>query len=235
MRPLRFRQLPVLLLALLLTHSTALADYISGQWFLDGETAVGGTVRIEGYDGQGPPGGGLSAGQVRLTFQARLSYPGSDPPPPGMVWKYSGISDLSFPSALSLNVNQISMGPGWVFSGADPQPSHFGNFGEVYAYLTVTDYTQLQSTVTVLISGLGANASPNNFVEPNAWGGAFAVQWEDTDYVPAAAPEPSTLVLGVLGVAGWLGRRALCRAVSRAMLTADAGGDLSIVVQAPAR
>lgn len=198
---LRLRRVPVVVLALLLAHTTAFADYMSAQWMTDGQTAVGGYVQIEGYDGQGTAGGGLSAGQVRLTFHEALANPRSDPAPPGTVWQYSGIQDVTFPTTVNLNPDQITMGPGWSVSVSGQQ----GKFYSVTAFQN--DYTQLQSTVTVLISGLGANASPLNFVDPSAWGSGFGVDWQDADPVLVGNPEPSTLVLGAIAVAAWLVRR----------------------------
>ena len=211
MIPIRLCHLATLTLVLLLAQSTAFTDYTSTTLLADGQTAVGGLVQVEGYDGQGTPGGGLGAGQVRITVNAGLSNPpwGNDPPPPGTVWMLSGLQDFSIPTTLNLNSNQITMGPGWSVSAGG---------GMIEAFQM--DPTQLSGTATMLISGLGANAIASNFGAPGSWGSGIGLDWtlEDAEPIPPApssTPEPSTLVLGAVAVAGWLGRRTLRRRMLR--------------------
>src|SRR5262245_43669861 len=53
-------------------QTAALADYISQTVGLSSTAPnpISGSVQIEAYDGKGSAGGGLNAGQVRVTFHA---------------------------------------------------------------------------------------------------------------------------------------------------------------------
>src|SRR4051794_27548971 len=97
-------RLTLALAILSLAQSAAFAEYVSITTFSDAQTAVGASVQIEAYDGNGAAGGGLSAGQVRLSFDAFVNSP--PPPIPGFPgtfsYKYSGLSGVSFSTDLPI-------------------------------------------------------------------------------------------------------------------------------------
>ncbi len=203
MTPTHLCRFAAALALLSLAHSAARADYVSQTYLADGETAVHGTVQIEAYDGTGPSGGGLVAGQVRLTIHASLA---GNPAqlwglPPGYHFQFSGLSDFAFPSDLALSPGQIAPPPGW---GATVSP---GGVGQYQVEVQTGTPSAFRSDFSVLISGLGADAAPGHFVLPTMWGNGFGLGWNVADPVPNA-PEPSAVVLGVMAATGLLARRA---------------------------
>jgi hypothetical protein len=77
--------------------TVARADYMKASAYSDAQTQTGGTVLIESYDGVGAGGGGLAAGQIRLT----VDIGDWRPPYPGAV---GGVQNFFFSTNLSLKV-----------------------------------------------------------------------------------------------------------------------------------
>src|SRR5262245_14671495 len=95
----------VALLLFLTCASQARADYVSYTMALDQSNVMPdgvkyGSVVVEAYDGVGAPGGGLSAGSVRLTFTADVL------PVYGKLSNF-GIDKVGFNTDLDLSKGQI--------------------------------------------------------------------------------------------------------------------------------
>src|SRR5262245_26322914 len=111
--------------ALLACADRARADYLTQTIAFDQSNALPdgvayGTYQVEAYDGIGPTGGGLTAGEVRLTFTATAlaSY--------GNLGNF-GIQKVGFNTDLNLLAGQIDPPPGWKLTpGAEM--SGFGRF-----------------------------------------------------------------------------------------------------------
>src|SRR5262249_35993148 len=132
----------------------ARADYLTQTVGLDQSNVLPdgvkyGSVRVEAYDGVGAPGGGLSAGQVRITVTADslASY--------GKLDNF-GIQKVGFNTDLSLKAGQITPPSGWkVEPGGNI--SGFGHF----TWEVVGKGSNRHDPAVITISGLGANATPN--------------------------------------------------------------------------
>jgi len=85
--------------------------------YSDAQTQTGGTVLIESYDGIGAGGGGLAAGQIRLTFDIGDWWP----PYPGAV---GGVQNLFFSTNLSLKVSQFTVPVGYSVLIGSPFAPH---------------------------------------------------------------------------------------------------------------
>jgi hypothetical protein len=158
--------------ALLCAPRPARADYLSAQVPLDpAGTPSGsswGTVQVEGYDGVGPAGGGLSAGQVRITFE-----PNFGPQPASGVaglinYTNQGFQALAFNTDLSLSASQISLPVSWhafpsVWLGEQVNGTYTSYGKYSWALGTTTNF----QNSPILISGLGANATPAHFLFPS--------------------------------------------------------------------
>jgi hypothetical protein len=217
----------LLALALLaMGPSLALADYISQTEALTSTTAgFGGDVQIEAYDGVGAAGGGLSAGQVRLTFEQTKGASGK-----AGKGAASGLQAVAFNTDLTLSSGQISLPASWSLS----KDTAFSSLG-TFSYVGSTA-SKLQNPVTVLISGLGTNATANHFL--TAYPGSvtapslptadlFAAQWSPpgggtaqtlftagpTETPPptglggAPTPEPTSLALASCALGALLATR----------------------------
>lgn len=233
----RLQFLVLVLTFLPVTQTAVLADYISQTVGLSStaKNPISGSVQIEAYDGKGAAGGGLNAGQVRLTFHANA--------PIGNVGDFSGFEGVGFNTDLSLNPSQISGPMKWE---ASTNP-YFGivRFPWVVRATALDSFTgswlgvpdlvyngklPLHNDLSVLISGLGSNATPAHFQFPGEkWTPAvfYGEWWDLRDDAfgfhfssqilsasesglgsgPLATPEPSTLILYCLGLAGLLARR----------------------------
>jgi hypothetical protein len=141
------------------SHPTAArADYVSQSVTLDQSNALKdgvtyGTVLVEAYNGVGPGGGGLTAGEVRLTYTASTApYSGES--------KTFGIGAVGFNTDLSLTPGQISGPGGWKLKNNHTM-SGFGNF--VWELSGDAKGGSRPNPVTVLISGLGADATIGHF------------------------------------------------------------------------
>src|SRR4051794_15077119 len=156
MRPPRTRTFTLALAAVLLVAGAARADYLTETVALNFSDKTGsgsyGTVTIQAYDGVNAPGGGLSAGQVRLTFH-RSGAPASGD---DLV---NGFQAVGFNTDLSITNAQIT-GPtvGWK-AVAHPSLGGLGTFS--WSVGTLKDF---QNDASVLISGLNNNATPSHFV-----------------------------------------------------------------------
>lgn len=186
------------------------AGYVT-QSFNSGDLAV----TFEAYDGKGAAGGGLNAGEVRLTFTD--TTPVSPPPPDTFV--NQGLQSVGFNTDLSLSPGQITGPAGWnVVKNAKFGPN--GTFG--WAVGTVSNF---QNPVSVLITGLDSDATFAHFnlgssggSSSNLFGGRYvsisfgpdgadvSSSWRAAGSPSAVAqtPEPSSLAIvgvGALGLA----------------------------------
>ena len=220
----RNRRLAVgLALALLAVARPAAADYVSQTVLLTSPAdpvAPAGSVVVEAYDGLGTAGGGLNAGEVRISFQ-RIPPPRGAGHAPGEapLFTVQGFQVVGFNTDLNLTAGQITGPAGWAAAPGVTLGGH-GDFG--WALGTATAF---QNDVSVLITGLGANASLAHFLLNSTGGGSgpaqFAGQWIDVSFGPGgfstsetvagpapeevateATPEPASLALGGLGLLG---------------------------------
>jgi hypothetical protein len=180
--------LHVAALALLpLMQATALGDYISigGYWHPNGND------RFEAYDGFGPSGGGLEAGQIRLTID--VGAPG----PPPFVGDTGGVKDLAFITTLKLTPQQFTLPPGYTVEIDGPD-----QWGISEVNLWNTSEAALSAHFSTVISGVGTAAtSPNSFPYDRSG-------WIGSDWEWAPAPEPSTLMMSVIALGVFPARRA---------------------------
>lgn len=210
------RMLCVASLTLLLTAGVIRADYVTQTFSLNQSNHLPdgthyGSVVVEAYDGIGAGGGGLAAGQVRLTFSADAL------PIYGPLGKNFGLDSVAFNTDLSLTPGQISAPSGWALVAKDK----LGGFG-TFAWSATASKAKYQSpTVTVLLSGLGADATLSHFLVPtlNGKGNApaqgsalfagrvvgFTASAATNDAkahwtAVQAAPEPSSLALAALAL-----------------------------------
>jgi uncharacterized protein (TIGR03382 family) len=223
--PFRRSPLAPALAVLLLAAAPAHADYMTQTMALnaDGPPGVTGTVQIEAYDGNGAAGGGLSAGQVRLTFNT----PAVTPPSGGSA--FAGLQSVAFNTDLNLSPGQITtLATGWTFANN-------ASIGSLGAFNWVSGTAgSLQDSVSVLISGLGANATPGHFMLPYQGNSIpapptpflFGGQWVELSFDASgphlasetlststnSTPEPSSLALAGLGLAALFGRRKVMQA-----------------------
>jgi len=177
-------------LAIGIGATTAHADYMRALAYSDAQTQTGGTVLIESYDGIGAGGGGLAAGQIRLTLDIgdwRPSYPGA----------VGGVQDFFFSTNLNLKVSQFTVPVGYsVLIGGPYAPGTID--------ISNNDPNHLLSQFSILISGLGTSANTNDIAHNKA--GEIGDDWE---WSPT--PEPSSLLLGGVGLVGLFGFRVFPR------------------------
>lgn len=205
-------------MSIVLAAGAARADYVTQTFQLDQTNKLSdgmkyGSVVVEAYDGLGAAGGGLSAGQVRLTFNADAL------PIYGALGKNFGLDSVGFNTDLSLSPGQISAPAGWAMVAKDK----LGGFG-VFAWSATASKAKYQSpTVSVLLSGLGADATLSHFLVPTlnakgnppAQGSALfagrvvgftasdATNGERAHWTGVRpAPEPSSLALAALALGG---------------------------------
>lgn len=172
-----------LALALLTLPRPAAADYVTQTLLLSSPTdpaGKGGSVKVEAYNGVGTAGGSLNAGEVRLTYSRGLGYP--DVIEPGIDSYVRGFQGIGFNTDLSLTADQIVGPTGW---SASPG-ALLGTHGEFeWAVATSTNY---RDDVSILITGLGADALLSHFLLPStgSTGGPayFAGQWLDVALGP---------------------------------------------------
>ncbi|MCS6849620.1 MAG: hypothetical protein NZ700_00445 [Gemmataceae bacterium] len=148
-------------LSVVLLHGLApaiQAGYVSHHFSMNqsnelADGVVYGSVHFEAYDGIGPAGGGLSAGQVRLTLSA------TQPPAYGGVGKNFGIQKFGFMTSLSIPADDISGPAGWSV-GFNRTMDGFGRFSVV---LSGTGSSRVNPAV-ITISNLGSGARLENFL-----------------------------------------------------------------------
>lgn len=193
------------------------AEYVSQTITLDQSNKYAdgpafGSVFIEAYDGVGTPGGGLNAGQVRITYTAHLL------PIYGDV-QFFGLTAVGFNTDLTLKKNQIQGPTGWNLQ----KNENLGGFGRFTWEESTIVGENRQNPVVLLISDLGSDAKLDHFligsllkngnIPPQGSSafvahvdgfagetGDFRHHWIGHDIL--ATPEPGTLTLAVLGLGG---------------------------------
>jgi hypothetical protein len=138
------------------------ADYVSRTYLFDQSSVLPGgltygSARIEAYDGMGTAGGGLSAGQVRLTVQADAL------PVYGPLGDHFGVYGAGFNTDLNLDPSQISLPDGWRLRNG----RFMGGFGK-FAWEASGPIESSQNPLVLTISGLGTNATLDHFLIPSA-------------------------------------------------------------------
>jgi hypothetical protein len=213
------------------------ADYVSQSVTLDQSNTLKdgvayGSVLVEAYDGVGAAGGGLKAGEVRLTYSANMvaDYASAS--------KTFGIDHMGFNTDLKLTAGQITSSAGWKIND-NKNLSAFGKFS--WAADGNAKGGDRPNPTSLLITGLGANAKIGHFMiatsgsegnvyfamhvagftsasNPNVgshWVGGSSLVTEipppegsgEGPPPPSATPEPTTILLGVFGFGGlWIGR-----------------------------
>ena len=145
-------------LALLVITTAAHADYVSRTYSFDLSDALPygesfGSAMIEAYDGVGPGGGGLAAGQLRMTFHA------APLPIYGPVDSSFGIQQLGFNSKLDIKDAQIQLPAGWKVRN----DRFMGGFGK-FRWQAYGDPSVLGGPLAITIDGLGADATVESFL-----------------------------------------------------------------------
>jgi hypothetical protein len=148
----------VALLALAALAPLARADYVSQTFTMDQSSVLPagmsyGTVQIEAYDGNGAPGGGLAAGQVRLTFQANPQ------PIYDSMGCHFGIYGAGFNTDLTLDPSQISLPDHWKLRNG----RFMGGFGQ-FGWDATGHIRNSQNPLVLTVSGLGSNATVDHFL-----------------------------------------------------------------------
>jgi MYXO-CTERM domain-containing protein len=201
------------------------ADYVSATVPLQ-SLDFGGTGAIvvaEANNGPGLGSGGALPGQVRLSFSVNPL------PAYGQLGPHFGFSSVSFNTDLALSPSQIQIPPGWSMAAA-PQSGVGGAAPsglQTWQFSAATANYQVPS-VGVLITGLGTQATLDHFLTPMTYNdplaanpppwifqavvGGFQAPGNNSGQVITsdalsggiiqAAPEPSALTLGAVGLAG---------------------------------
>jgi MYXO-CTERM domain-containing protein len=159
---------------------------------------VYGTVKLEAFK---------NLGEVKLTYTA-------DPTPYSSTGDNFGFHTIGFNTDLSLKSSQFTLPTGWKLD-SNANLSMFGVFS-----WKVTTSNHEAPVVTVLIGGLGSNATLDHFTFPSIGGKSvffaghiidFSLKGSDTtsqwvggssDPPPVDAPEPATATMAVLGLVG---------------------------------
>jgi hypothetical protein len=207
-------------IVILFARSRVHADYISASVPLHSQYAGPnvGTVVAEADTGWAAVNG-LQPGQVRLTFTVNPvpAYTRTGP--------RVGLTNVGFNTDLLLTLSQIAGPPGWSASGFYGGPVSPPNFG--LWQVTAPNDDSRSPSVVLLFSGLGNSATLDHFLTPvqvfvpnPEFGGqrppiifsgtvgypgpGIAPVWVDSAFgtAVATAPEPSTLVMGAVGLAG---------------------------------
>jgi hypothetical protein len=145
-----------------LTHHFTVSNTFGG-------TADYGTVKLEAYDGVGVGGGGLLAGQIKITVTA-FSAPYAN----GVNGNF-GIDKFAFNFNLSsLDLSDIASVPGgWNFDVTGPN-SGYGPFGKFDAAADSATGNDERNPLVILISNQGAEAKIANVTflsDPNGSSG----------------------------------------------------------------
>jgi hypothetical protein len=219
--------LPVCLVAAftLAPSGVARADYQSITFALDQSNALPdgvtyGTVMVETYDGVGAGGGGLVAGQARITVTI-------DPSLYSALGPNFGLADFGFNSVAPITAGDISAPAGWTI---DPNHAEDG-FGKFDWGLVSPSGPGSYPSLVFYVNNLGANATVSNFQKDSSGNAGegnvfFAAHVMDftynlpdggtvsSDYIGGSdpnggggppgfvTPEPTTLSLTFVGFAG---------------------------------
>jgi hypothetical protein len=166
-RPTAKASLAAALVCVLIAPSATLrADYVAQTVILDQSNKLAdgvnyGSVKIEAYDGKGAAGGGLAAGQVRITYTPNIV------PAYGTVSSDFGFSAVNFNTDLALTNKQITIPKGWAVSS----PAASGGFGTFnWGAQDIGKNNKKQNPMTILISGLGTDATLSHFLLPSVGG-----------------------------------------------------------------
>ena len=121
-----------------------------------------GTVTIEAYDGIGAAGGGLAAGQVRLTVNVTAA-------PYATVGPNFGVQSFGFGfQKLRIASGDIDSAPtGWRFDVTPPDAGGFGPFGKFDAAADGAGNDR-RAPLVIVISNQGADATTSNVTHANA-------------------------------------------------------------------
>lgn len=146
------------LIASLTILPTAHADYVTRTYAFDFSDAMPygesfGSVKVEAYDGNGDAGGGLNAGQVRMTFHAAAL------PLYGPTDASFGFQQVGFNANVDIKDVQITAPNGWKLRNG----RFMGGFGK-FAWQAYGDPSALSGPLTLTINDLGQNAFIDNFV-----------------------------------------------------------------------
>lgn len=151
----------ILTVILLSLGATAVwADYATQSINLDQSNTlkdgvVYGSVLIEAYNGVGAPGGGLNAGEVRLTYSAAVV------PDYTSLGKTFGIDHVGFNTDLSFAADKISGPAGWKINNKGSM-SGFGKF--TWQADGSAKGGERPNPVSLLITGLGTDATLAHFL-----------------------------------------------------------------------
>jgi hypothetical protein len=142
---------------MLIATSAVRADYVTKSMSFDLSDSLPGSsfgsVFLEAYDGVGDSGGGLAAGQVRMTFTPTAL------PVYGPTDASFGIQQLGFNSKLPLSDAQIQVPTGWKLRN----DRFMGGFGK-FKWQAYGDPSVLPGPLTLTINDLGAFANLDNFL-----------------------------------------------------------------------
>jgi len=141
----------------LLAANNAHADYVARAYTFDLSDSLPygdnfGSVHVEAYDGNGVSGGGLNAGQVRMTFQTATL------PIYGPTDANFGFQQVGFNANIDIKDVQISVPTGYKIRN-DRFMSGFGKF----RWQAYGDPAALTGPLTLTISDLGKDALIENF------------------------------------------------------------------------
>ena len=211
-------------LAMLVVTARVHADYVSATVPLQSLDfgGTGATVIAEANNGPGLDN--VLPGQVRLSFSVNPL------PAYGQIGPHFGFSTVSFNTDLPLNPSQIQLPPGWYMLPSSAQPAVSGGSAasglQTWGFGAATANYQLPS-VGVLITGLGGLATLDHFLTPMTYNDPLVANpppWIFQASVEGfqapvngsgqvitndalsggtiqAAPEPSALALGAVGLA----------------------------------
>jgi hypothetical protein len=186
----------------------AAADFITFNLDQSNTLANGvvyGTVKLEAFK---------NLGEIKLTYTA-------DPAPCSSIGKNFGFHTVGFNTDLSLKSSQFTLPTGWKLDAN----ANLGEFG-VFSWKVTTSNHEAPS-VSVLIDGLGNNATLNHFTLPSKGGRSvffaghiidFSLKgsgttshWVGGSTDPPSsggpgnphAPEPSTLAMSAIALVGF--------------------------------
>ena len=153
-----------------LAPPAAFADYVSQSVILDQSNSLKdgvayGSVLVEAYNGVGSAGGGLKAGEVRPTYSANLVADYDS------ISKTFGIDHLGFNTDLKIKSKQITSPTGWKIR-KNKTLSEFGKF--TWKADGSAKGGSRPNPVTLLITGLGVNATIEHFLIGSTGSGQHA-------------------------------------------------------------